>query len=385
MTLRVLCTVGLWACIAASTAAQPTPTPTPDVGSVNLKPGTPAAASPAPTPAAARTAGAAPTKPDSCDSPNVVATVDHLASKGAELRRVRLTHKQAFTVCITKTLPDAFTYTLIAIEEPPDRGPEAAGAPLPRESSLRARPVDGVHDDTYGGYLLTVTPAGDGRVEIETGCPSDKDGIPQPCRGPRRELKPMTVVLSVETRGWEVETSSGFTLGGLTDPRFFLAPDKEDGKDVLRVKQDLDAQDSYKLGVAALINLYNERWQPIEGTRMGLGFGIGVSDSGKSTYYLGPSLRFGDRATLTGGLAFGAVSTLPVGVHDKDALPATASNTLGNLPTHTRSSWFVSLSYALLGSGKDSLLKPFAPTPAPRATQAPPAASPTPTPTPKAQ
>lgn len=260
------------------------------------------------------------------DLGTIVYTLDH-PTGGPPPAPVALKDGQRFTIRIANTLPTRFVYKLYR--------QRAAGKP--GETLAQERQTDvcltEFHDKQFAGYTLVVRPA-EGGV---SGYPSE-----------------VVVSIPVQTIQWTYGFAGAFVGSGLTDPVYFVrSVAQADGTSVGVVERS-DEEDWAKLGTAAFVHATPPDWA------LALTFGIGISNGDKPTYYLGPSVRLGDQAFVTAGLAVGAVNALPAGIAVGSRVDD--PNALANLRTRNAAHVFVALSYAFLG-GRKALEKPFAPTP----------------------
>jgi hypothetical protein len=260
----------------------------------------------------------------------------HQGAKETSIVSEELAPGQAFRVCVRRTDPAAFEYLLFDVarsDDPIDRlAARALSSVLVPEASQPAK----VHDQRWRGYVLEVRRKAIG-----------------PCEGDCQSLQPVRLVIEVATSSWSVETSGAFTVSSLVDPQFYTVTG--DGGSI--VYEDKNAEDAARPGIAAFAAIHHrrfERWNP-------LAFGIGIETSGRTSYYLGSGLRFGNRAGVTAGAVLGTVQRLPTGITPGG--PISDPALLGSLPTQTRWGWFVAFSFGFTGPGLDALKKPFAPTP----------------------
>jgi predicted secreted protein len=85
--------------------------------------------------------------------------------------------------------------------------------------------------------------------------------------------------------------------------------------------------------------IYNDRWPWVAP----ISIGIGIRGDSRATLFMGSALRLGTHASVTGGVAIGAVSALPAGTVEGRAVIDT--NVLSNLITRTTHSWFAGVTY----------------------------------------
>lgn len=124
---------------------------------------------------------------------------------------------------------------------------------------------------------------------------------------------------------------------GLTDPVWALG--SVTGSALRVVVREPDRENDVLLSAAMFVQVYNTRIPWIAP----LSFGVGIRDSGRVVFYLGPALRLGAHASLTAGAALGPVAALPAGTVEGRALAD--SNALSNLVTRTSHSWYLGATY----------------------------------------
>jgi hypothetical protein len=256
---------------------------------------------------------------------------DHLNTDGNRSYVLNLSHGEPFQVKITNTCPETFSYEVQGILRAEQGGDNLSGKD---GKALETKLLPVVHDEKYGGYLVTI------KRTFETAvC---KDG---------EKLQPRTLMISTPKMTWDLSFSGGFTLSSLNSPHYFLRPHPtETGKK--QVQEDADKHDDANLGIASYVHLYHHRVPWLAGM-----FGLGIRDSNKTEYYLGGGLRFSDKATLNAGVVFGPVTRLKDGINLTD--PVSDDNVLNDLPTRTKRGFFVGLSYSFIDV-RGKLQQPFA-------------------------
>jgi hypothetical protein len=142
---------------------------------------------------------------------------------------------------------------------------------------------------------------------------------------------------SDSSAGWDLALTGGFVATGLVDPVWALG--NVAGQPTRVVVREAEQESSVNLGIAMFAQVYHDRLSWLAP----LSFGIGLRGDSRATFYLGPALRFGSHASLTGGLAIGPVAALPAGVVENR--PVTDTNFLSNLGTRTTKSWFIGATY----------------------------------------
>jgi hypothetical protein len=274
-------------------------------------------------PASAAAAGAT--------KPRASVSYDHRGAQRTAIYRLSLKDGQGFDVVINNTAESCFDYSVEQVAAR-DTGLEATGG-----IALATKVIPLVHSKEFGGYIVSIQRSSD------TGACAQGDAKP---------LKDSSIIVSVETPGWEVEVSGGFTASGLTNPVYGTVRN-EQGNDV--VVEDVGARDDASLGVASFLHVFHSGqpgWMPA------IGFGLGINETSKPTYHLGAFWRLGRAALVGGGVVLGSVDRLPVGVEVGGTL--SDPNLLAQLPTRIDTQWFVGISFSFLG-GKEPFEKPFGP------------------------
>jgi hypothetical protein len=268
-------------------------------------------------------------------NPKTLASVvfDHRGAQRTVTHHLSLKNGQKFDVVVNNTAEACFDYL---VERTPA---QVAALARPPETAieLKTKVLSLVHEDKYGGYLVAV------RRRVSAGTCMEGDA---------ESLEDSTIIVSVETPGWEVEVSGGFTASGLTSPVYGVGKNEAGSSIVI---EDADAKDDASLGVASFLHVYHKGqapWVP------SLGFGLGINETSKPTYHLGAFWRLGRACLLGGGVVLGSVDRLPVGVEVGGAL--SDPNLLAKLPTRVETQWFVGISFSFLG-GKEPFQKPFGP------------------------
>ena len=147
----------------------------------------------------------------------------------------------------------------------------------------------------------------------------------------------LTLIATVETVDFEVAFAGGFTVSGRTHPLF---ASRDDGSGNQIIEREQSAEDQVDLGVAAFVHAYYRALPPAVPA---ITFGMGVGDSGRMTYDLGPFWRLGQQAFIGGGVTFGPADRLPSSLRVGETV--TEAGALNNLGSQTRSGWFFSLTY----------------------------------------
>jgi hypothetical protein len=277
-------------------------------------------------------------------------TFDHLKTPTNTARTVSLADGEPFVIRITHTLPDAFDYQVAGWRLAEDDTPAAAGDLT--EDKLLDKDILHKHDRAFAGYEIIIK-----RV---AGI-ADADVTVKRSNATTTVLEDKRFILTVPTSEWDSEYAGAFTISRLTDPIFALETRTEDGVEKRFVVRDKSAEDDASLGIAAFANVFHTSRPSLAFT-----FGLGIDERNETTYYLGPSWRFGKKGALTAGVAFGSVKRLPAGV--RFDTPVTDQNILNNLGSRIKPEFFIGATLSFLNPG-NALQKPFAT-----------AASPSPTP-----
>jgi hypothetical protein len=275
------------------------------------------------------------TTPADAKKPEVKPDVrfDHLDGK-SRIYDLDLNHGQKFIVRIENTCPDAFDYSHSGLP----RGATREQAELALKA-LEPKDLPIVYDEQYGGYVIHI---------------QKKDGVEpgKVCTGGEK-LETTSFIVSIRQQQWNISFSGAFTFSGLTDPVFSLKTENN----VKKVFEEPDKQDSVKLGAASFVHLFHDGVK-FKQLQPALGFGLGINSDSRAEYMVGAALRFGDKATINFGRAWGSIARLPNGTTFDT--PVTDDNVLNNLGRRNVSRWFFAISYAFIDT-RDRLLKPFAP------------------------
>lgn len=275
------------------------------------------------------------------------AVFDHrLCRKGHEAddaclpeTKIRRADGELFTVRIVNTDTLAFDYSiagvLVAHE---DKGEVHAG---PRGLPIDVVDLTQQHDKRFGGYIVRIRP---------------KAGP----AGAATPLGAMTIRVSVTTPQMNVGFGGGFTVSDLVDPPYAVqettTPSTTPGGTPTTTNTLIEQpsrRDDDTRGMGTFVHVWHTN-----APALALSFGLGLNGAQSANYYVGPSLRLGDKAYLTVGGIWGSVKTPPSGIDVggtvKDA------NVLNNLGTRTARGWFAGLSYTFISGAEDALKKPFA-------------------------
>lgn len=261
---------------------------------------------------------------------------DHLAGRFQTEPFLRLRDGEVFFVVIENTSPAHFIYEVKGQEkEVPSNEKLEADDP---NKSLVAVTLPVRHESRFGGYIV--------RITSKTGAPV--------AAADKRNLEIFELEVPVETLEWDYEFAGAFTVSDLTDPTYSLqAREVDGGEEQMFIVRDRDAEDRTKLGIGAFTHLFHTRLPAVA-----LSFGLGINEDNKTTYFVGPSWRWGGKGALTAGVAFGSVARLPAGARENER--ATNTNVLSELGSKTANRYFLSFSYSFLGNMRDRFEKPFA-------------------------
>jgi len=142
---------------------------------------------------------------------------------------------------------------------------------------------------------------------------------------------------STSTDGWDLALTGGFVVNGLIDPVYALGTIP--GRPTRVVIRDSDRENTVTLGLAMFAQVYHDRLSWIAP----LSFGVGIRGDGRATFYLGPAVRFGRRASFTSGVAVGPIAALPAGVHERESV--TDTNFLSDLSSRNTKAWYAAFTY----------------------------------------
>jgi hypothetical protein len=260
------------------------------------------------------------------------ATFDH-QNPSTRLRSIEVKAGETFIVRIEHTCPESFDYPFEPLPAPADQTKVLSAA-----QELPFRDIRITHDDQFGGYLVSVS---------KKAAPEGKCGLGDLVD----KLQPQSFVVTVVRADWNVALEGGFTFSGLTNPVYAVDTDK-------LVVEEPSKEDAVRLGAASFVSLFHDRLN-YRGVRPSLAFGLGITTDSQAEYLLGLGVRFGDKASLIGGAAWGPVARLPNGVTIGTANPP--DNMLANLGSQSVRSWFFALTYSFLSTdAAGRLAKPFA-------------------------
>jgi hypothetical protein len=142
---------------------------------------------------------------------------------------------------------------------------------------------------------------------------------------------------SPSTEGWDLALTGGFVVNGLIDPVYALGTIP--GRPTRVVIRETDKENSVTLGLAMFAQVYHHHVSWIAP----LSFGVGIRGDGRATFYVGPAVRFGQRASFTSGVAVGPIAALPAGVHERESV--TDTNFLSDLSSRNAKAWYAAFTY----------------------------------------
>lgn len=283
-------------------------------------------------------------------------TLDHQTQMVVPGGTIGLYADELLELVVTNTDRDCYTFNLEVVEEEPE------GAKLQGRDPKTTVVIPVIHHAGVSAYEVVVR-----KLANLPGC----------------SLPDHTFRVPVETYEWRLAIAGAFTGDRLTDPVFYLedgienpeAPEEMQRQGFF-VRQSTDAEDSYSLGAAAMVHLFHNdpfrfdfKWRdrsrppgdPVPGAGLvhwaPLSFGLGVGEDSDTRYYVGSSLRFGQKAYLTAGWVFGSRNRLPDGLDVGDF--TTEVNALGSLGSKTTSAFFLGLSFDFIDVGASSFMGPF--------------------------
>ena len=166
--------------------------------------------------------------------------------------------------------------------------------------------------------------------------------IRMPSRSAVRLALPCALLLAsaapaLAADGWDMSLTGGFVTSGLVDPVYALGT--VSGRPTRVIVRETDQESSAALGIAMFAEIFHDRASWIAP----LALGLGLRSDARAQVYIGSALRLGTRASMTGGVGIGPVSTLPAGLSEGASVADT--NQLLNLPTRTKASWFIGVTY----------------------------------------
>jgi hypothetical protein len=142
---------------------------------------------------------------------------------------------------------------------------------------------------------------------------------------------------STSSEGWDLALTGGFVANGLIDPVYALGTIP--GRPTRVVIRETDKENTVTLGLAMFAQVHHDRLPWIAP----LSFGVGIRGDGRATFYLGPAVRFGQRASFTVGVAVGPIAALPAGVHERESV--TDTNFLSDLSSRNSKAWYAAFTY----------------------------------------
>lgn len=262
--------------------------------------------------------------------------IDHELRPAGDLAPVAVDPGQTIDFQIENTDPGCFQYNF-RTEGNPDLLPESGGT---RETVH----LHALHDESIGAYIIDVTL----RQNADARCTS-------------AGLTEKTWRVPVQSL-WNVAAAGGFAFHDLVNPVFFLEPHerpKSDGSGTESgyiIRRQAENEDDHPVVGAGMVHFFRsgKGWRGL--SLAPLSFGLGT-ESGRSEYLIGTSIRLGTRAYLTVGRISGAVKRLPNGkVLDTFTTDANAIAD-ASLPTRREDAWFASVSFGFLNAGVSNLFK----------------------------
>ena len=188
-----------------------------------------------------------------------VETFNHAGPTSTELYHVGLRHGEVFTVVVENTATNCFSYDVEAVTRDPGTSDKSSVGIGENKRTIRI-----VHEKQYGGYIVHIRrirnlPVPEkcmtqtniaGSDVVVTDLPDD-----------------VTIIVIVETAGFEVALAGGFTFSDLTNHVFASRPNAAGHKIVDR---DISSEDDVDLGLGAFNpcvrplvapnNAYNNIW-----------------------------------------------------------------------------------------------------------------------------
>lgn len=285
-----------------------------------------------------------------------IVTIDHRTNVQNPEGLIQVAQGQQLTIKVLNTFPECFDYNFEPVLAPTTQAQRSARVKAAQPLKAEDVTFNINHDRQFGSYKITIT-AKD--LSKDPSLKDQCDALPQ---------KAQTYVVTITTYGWSVGFAGAFTADRLTDPVFSLRPGKQvtgEGANQMTtdgffVEKNKSAEDSARLGAAAMVHLFHsdpERfsWKRFSVNWAPLSFGLGVDNGSQAHYFLGTSVKFGDQAFLTAGYVFGPRKRLPDGVHDF----TTDQNALSSLPTKNSSAFFVGISYTFISVTRDTFQNAF--------------------------
>ena len=276
---------------------------------------------------------------------SLIVEVDHQSGSVQYLGSTEVRKNERFQIVVKNTNVDCFYFNQTVVSDSSD--PEEAAV---ADTVRFTIPHDG-ETDTYR-ITAALQPG-----KTETAC----------------GLKARSWDISVTTSGWKLGSSGMVTFYDFTNPVYFLAPSTQDlngmSVDGFIVSEDTAARDDFSAGAAVTAHLFHSRKGSILNTDVywaPLSFGVAVANNDQANYYLGTSLKFGDKWYLTLGSVFGNKDRLPSGTQLGDFV--TDANAIATLGSKNSTAVFFGISVGIGDIDLSPLTKPFSqkvPTPDP--------------------
>lgn len=246
---------------------------------------------------------------------------------------------EVISITIHRTQPDDYLFTVAGVPLAPDPPIRNLDEGLP-DKVLTQR-----HNARFGGYIITIR---------------------KKATSPKAELPEATLVIAVRTNEWNTMFGGGFTGTNLVGRAYALrdsttkaATTTSEAVVETRLVRDEDREDDATYGAATFVHIFHTKHPSLA---ISFGLGLSLKDAASTSYYFGPSLRFGNRGALTLGAVLGPIKTLPGGLRENDIIKdrTAVGNSLNSAPSRTARRAFVALSYSFLGGGVEAINKPFA-------------------------
>lgn len=284
---------------------------------------------------------------------NVDVEIDHLSGLMSPAGVLRREPGQRVWIAIRNTNVSCYSFDVVTIPLQPPVGNRPAASTDMTETKYLAYDYDGVPTKIVISAKL-----------VDSACQPDRSHV----AGGR--FPPWEVV--VNTYGWDLDFSGGFTVDSLTDPVYGLVagskqidPEPAPKTPGFFVQRFRDQEDRYKLGAAAMAHVFHSdpnvfgirgiNWVPVS-------FGLGVNQGSQVRYSLGTGVRFGRQFFLTGGVVWGSIKALPPGLSADSETERTAFTTnpaaLATLPARTDRGAFLAIAYTI-GGNSDPFRAPF--------------------------
>lgn len=248
--------------------------------------------------------------------------------------RLALEDGEILRVMVVESYPELYTYEIagVVIPQPEESDPGAQNFGIwnittdqPTKVPFR---LSALHSNDFGAYEV--------RIRVKTTLPDD--------------TFPGDATLTIRTvpSEWNLDFGGGFVASGLTSKAYGLSDDTDP-----KIVEEPDKKSEGLASIASFLHVWHtqEPWAAIT-------FGLGLDQDRGREYYFGPSLRLGDKATLTGGVVLGNVRRLPAGATEGQV--ARDPNVLESLGEKSVYRLFLGMSYSFLGGGQNAISREFA-------------------------